>query len=218
MNSLGLEYENFVKDEYNTITLMDVEYRQIHDSNYYINQNGCIYNNITKKHLVVDENKTVKIIINYKRIKLSVKKLINYIWNYEEYKQKYNDVDNDYCIVYKDKKYYRICNSSFFIRNTIIKNGVLNELTAINSNIVKLENGNIRQVNKFTFINNIKRNITFKNGAFNMTNDNKRFIVDLYKIQYKMFFEKNNNESILDEFRVKYNKNKNKNINLEDVD
>jgi len=66
------------------------EYKQIEDSNYYINKEGLIYNNKSSKFLKKKTNGTVEISINKKSKCLSVKKLINELFcdiDLNEYKQ-----------------------------------------------------------------------------------------------------------------------------------
>ncbi len=66
------------------------EYKQIEDSNYYINKEGLVYNNKSNKFLKNKSNGCVQISINKKQKSLSIKKLVSELFSdieLNEYKQ-----------------------------------------------------------------------------------------------------------------------------------
>ncbi len=57
------------------------EYKQFENSNYYINKEGLVYNNIRKNFLKIKKNSSVQLFINKQSKTISIKKVLNELFS-----------------------------------------------------------------------------------------------------------------------------------------
>lgn len=176
-----MDYSIYKKEQYDTIHINDVEFRQIGDTYFYVSNNYNVYNIKKKAFVNYDISVSYRESKDYVK-KLNVQKVADIIFDKIAELNLKNDEIYKNGIVYKN-----IPNTNIYIQNKIDRELYLN------SKVIKKVGNEYRPVTKI-YSYKIKHEFkTFKYGAILITYNKKRHVLCLKELQHNLFLKPDTN-------------------------